>query len=80
MASLLEWEMLVMHTSEQVLCDMYMKKRSNDKSVPTVYKERHYMDIVRRTAEMSMQAAVEEVQSVPRYPTMGEVHVGYPDI
>ena len=33
------------------------------------------MDIVSHTAEMSMQAAVEEVQALPHYESDGEVQM-----
>ena len=33
------------------------------------------MEIVKRTAQMSMQIAIEEVNGFPDYPTKGEVRV-----
>ena len=41
----------------------------------TVYNRGGYMEIVKRTAQMSMQIAVEEVNGFPDYPTKGEVRV-----
>ena len=39
----------------------------------SVYNRHGYVDIVNHLAEHSMQRAVEEVQSLPDYPTKGEV-------
>ena len=41
----------------------------------TVYNSCGYLDIVEELAQQSMQAAVEEVKSLPDYPTKGEVNV-----
>lgn len=40
-----------------------------------VYKQCGYVGIVKRAAEQSMQAAVEEVKSLPIYDSSGEVIV-----
>ena len=40
-----------------------------------VYNRRGYVEVVSRLAEHSMQAAVEEVQTLPDYPTNGEVSI-----
>ena len=39
----------------------------------SVYHGRGYLKIVSRAAEISMQSAVEEVQSLPEYAEKGEV-------
>ena len=44
-------------------------------SIFPVYNKRGYVDIVSRVAELSMQAAVEEVQALVHYESDGEVHV-----
>ena len=38
-----------------------------------MYNSRGYLDIVEELAQQTMQAAVEEVKSLPDYPTKGEV-------
>ena len=43
-------------------------------SVHSVYT-RGYVDIVSRVAELSMQAALEDVQALAHYESDGEVHV-----
>ena len=40
-----------------------------------VYHKRGYVEIVSRAAEMSMQAAVDEVKALAEYATNGEVNV-----
>ena len=40
----------------------------------SVYHGRGYLEIVSRAAEISMQSAVEEVQSLPEYAEKGEYH------
>ena len=39
-----------------------------------VYNRHGYIEVVGQLAQDSMQAAVDEVQSLPEYPTKGEVH------
>ena len=41
----------------------------------SVYNSLGYIDVVGRAAECSMQAAIEDVQALPEYPTKGEVCV-----
>ena len=43
-------------------------------TILSVYNCHGYVDIVGRLAEQSMQGAVEEVQTLPDYPTSGEVN------
>ena len=43
----------------------------------SVYHGRGYLEIVSRAAEISMQSAVEEVQSLPEYAEKGEVKSGH---
>ena len=39
----------------------------------SVYKSNHYMDCVKKCAQLSMQRAVDSVKSTPEYITNGEV-------
>ena len=66
--------------------DAYVRRGMNDFSPTflcshmldclfTVYQQNGYRQLVNRTADLSMQAAVKEVKALPHYSSQGEVSV-----
>ena len=54
----------------EVMCSEF----TNLYSLSSVYKTLGYMEVIAKGAEVSMRAAVDEVQSKPIYSKDGEVH------